>query len=100
MMFHILLINAKMPMIDCILKFMNGINFMLNGVEHENSTITLGPEFCNLENGCSATGCPLHFHREYMYHLYAYNEHSDIFFIICILWKRKCNVGGKHIQSF
>ena len=64
-MFHILLINAKMPMIGGILKFMYRINFMLNGVEHENSIITLGPEkFCNLETGCSATGCPLHHHGE------------------------------------
>ena len=37
------LINAKMPTIVGILTFMSGKNFMLNGVEHEKSFITLGP---------------------------------------------------------
>ena len=72
--------NAKMPMIDGILKLMSRINFMLNEIEHENSIITLGPvKLFNLETGCSATGCPLHHHREYKYHLYVYNKHSNIF---------------------
>ena len=63
---------------------------MLNGVEHENSIITLGPEIlCNLENGCSATGCPLHHHREYMYHLYDYNEHQRYFFHYLYFIKKK-----------
>ena len=36
----ILLINVKMPTIVGILTFMSRINFMLNRVEHEKSSIT------------------------------------------------------------
>ena len=39
----IMLRNVKMPNIVGILTFISMINFMLSGVEHETSFITLGP---------------------------------------------------------
>ena len=39
----IMLIYVKMPTIVGILTFMSRINFVLSRVEHEKSSITLGP---------------------------------------------------------
>ena len=36
-------LNLKFPMILAISEFMSSFNFMLSGVEHEKSFITLGP---------------------------------------------------------
>ena len=49
-MLFFLFINVKMPTVVGILTFMSRKNFMLNGVEHEKSFITSGPDLALFGN--------------------------------------------------